>query len=225
VQVQRHCNHSHCVVINFDFDLFPSHVEENNFRAYRPLVIADAVNRAGAVLYLENDQRLMSGKLDTLLASAESGGGVVSWATRHATSSLTHPKMFDYFHTTPENFLFVPMVRSSRLLFLNTKIVHKHLLLPWVQCALTVDCIAPVGAQSSGCRFDKKPQYRYSGCHRYDGSALNIAIALAFNYDDSKYSYTGKETFFRTARNPEEGGTEAGTEIIEDNNSTDPFEP
>lgn len=44
-------------------------------------------------------------------------------------------------------------------------------------------------------RFDKKPLFRYSGCHRYDSSALTIVLGLAFpdasNYTASDY------TFFR----------------------------
>lgn len=53
------------------------------------------------------------------------------------------------------------------------------------------------GAQSGGCRFNKKPQYRYSGCHRYDGSALNIALGLKFGFDEGQYTYKGREKFFR----------------------------
>ena len=53
-------------------------------------------------------------------------------------------------------------------------------MLPWIECTLTKDCIDPFGAQSSGCRFDKKPLYRYSGCHLYDSSALNVALGVAF---------------------------------------------
>jgi len=102
---------------------------------------------------MDNSQRLTNGRLDLLLSAAERGGGVVSWPTRHATSTLTHPKMFDFFHTTPDNFLFVPMVLSSRLLVLDNRLVREKFLLPWVQCALTSECLAPVGSQSSGCRF------------------------------------------------------------------------
>jgi hypothetical protein len=57
--------------------------------------------------------------------------------------------------------------------------------------------VCPTGAQSGGCRFNKKPQYRYSGCHRYDGSALNIALGLKFGFDEGKYTYRGHEKFFR----------------------------
>ena len=54
--------------------------------------------------------------------------------------------------------------------------VKRDLMLPWVQCSLVSECLEPIGAQSTGCRFDKKPQFRYSGCHGYDLSALNIIL-------------------------------------------------
>jgi hypothetical protein len=174
-QVQRHCNHSRCIVITFDLAQFPSHVGDKKLQAVRPLIIADAAIRyacfefdkipfllilcawpfrCGAVLYMDNTQRLTRGKLELLLSAAERGGGVVTWPTRHATSTLTHPKMFDFFHTTPENFLFVPMVLSTHMLVLDNRLVREKFLLPWVQCALISECLAPVGSQSSGCRSE-----------------------------------------------------------------------
>nr|CAD7406355.1 unnamed protein product [Timema poppensis] len=222
--LQANCNSSRCVVVNFDLELFPSHVEEDRLHAYRPLVIQvltalaatshhhptylfrsrprdagleDALNKAGVVLFLECDHRLVSGQLEPLVKQATEEGGVVSWATYHPTSSLTHPKMFDYFQTTAESFLFLPMVEASALLLVNVEGVHTKIMLPWVQCALTQDCILPIGAQSGGCRFNKKPQYRYSGCHRYDGSALNIVLGLYFGFDEKRYTCKGKERYFR----------------------------
>lgn len=195
--LQSHCNSSRCSVINFELSFFPSHVEEERLHAFRPLIIQDALNKAGAALFLESDHRLVTGHLEPLIHQALGGSGVVSWATHYATSSLTHPKMFDYFHTSAESFLFLPMVESTMLLFYNLPGVHNGLMLPWVQCALTQDCVLPVGAQSGGCRFNKKPQYRYSGCHWYDGSALNIVLGLKFGFDEGRYTYRGHEKFFR----------------------------
>jgi len=57
--------------------------------------------------------------------------------------------------------------------------------------------MSSAGAQSGGCRFNKKPQYRYSGCHWYDGSALNIVLGLKFGFDERRYTYRGHEKFFR----------------------------
>jgi hypothetical protein len=38
-QLQSHCNSSRCSVINFELSFFPSHVEEERLRAFRPLII------------------------------------------------------------------------------------------------------------------------------------------------------------------------------------------
>ncbi len=85
-----------------------------------------------------------------------------------------------------ENYNFQHMVSAQALLIYNIPSVRDKLMLPWVKCVLVEDCLEPIGAQSSGCRYDKKPQYRYSGCHDYDISALNIVLGQMFNFDESR---------------------------------------
>ncbi|XP_075237095.1 uncharacterized protein LOC142333633 [Lycorma delicatula] len=195
--LQLHCNSSKCMVVDFDIDTFPSFVlDEDKLHAYRPLIIQDALNKAGAVLFLECNLRITTGKISTLLSKAQVNG-IVTWATRQAVTSLTHPRMFDYFQTTADSFYFLPMVEATKLLIYNTKDIHNDIMLPWVQCALIHDCIMPIGAQSVGCRFDKKPQYRYSGCHSYDSSALNIVLGLRFKFNEMEYAYQDSSQYFR----------------------------
>lgn len=108
------------------------------------------MNHAGAVLFMENSLRLVSSSISQLITKAvgtkeEPGSGIVTWSMRQAVTSLTHPRMFHYFHTSDESFLFLQMVEATRLLIYNTPEVHSHIMLPWIQCALTQDCILPIG--------------------------------------------------------------------------------
>lgn len=196
----NYCNSSKCQVVNFNFDEFPSHVEEERLHAYRPLIIQDALHRTGAILYLENNQRftrqMTAEVFDNMFRSTVRSAGILTWPMKKAVSSLTHKKMFEYFHTEAENFLFLQMIDAQRLIVVNTPAIHRHIMLPWIQCSLTPDCIHPIGAQSAGCRFDKKPQYRYSGCHSYDLSALNIVLGLRFKLDSSQYTYRDNRLLF-----------------------------
>ena len=51
-------------------------------------------------------------------------------------------------------------------------------------------------SKATGCRFDKKPAFRYSGCHAYEVSALNVVLGKMFNFDESKYIVSDKYKFF-----------------------------
>ncbi|RZF44896.1 hypothetical protein LSTR_LSTR004521 [Laodelphax striatellus] len=223
--LQLNCNNSHCIVINFDLNAFPSFVSDDKLHAFRPLIIQDALNRAGAILYLACDQRLVTSSINQLIEKAVSspGTGVVTWATKHAVTSLTHPRMFDYFSSSDDAFFFLPMVDVDRLLVYNTHTVHWKLMLPWVQCALIRDCIIPIGAQSAGCRFNKKPQYRYSGCHSYDVSAFNIVLGLTFKFNDMLYTYQDSASYFKKVTLA--AATEEVTKLLEngtvDSSTTD----
>lgn len=58
----------------------------------RPLVIQDALNKAGAVLYIDITLRLAN-YIDPMIEKKPVG----SFVTRQAVTTLTHPNMMDYF--------------------------------------------------------------------------------------------------------------------------------
>lgn len=188
-----------CAIRRFDYQSFPSHVSDLKLSAFRPLIIQMVLFEFGSAFWLDpNYYPLPSAqqKVSRLAAKAREVG-VLSWTIEQPTSSLTHPRMFDYFKTDQNQFFFHRMVRASHLLLYNTDRTHNELMLSWVKCALTHECIAPIGSQSSGCRFDKKPLYRYSGCHDYDNSALNVVLAKTFHFDESPYAADEELKFFR----------------------------
>lgn len=147
-QLAGYCNNSRCAVIPYDLTPFPSYVSDEHMHAYRPLIIKDALCRSRAILFLENNMRLRPDARDVYahLMSGARDSGVLGWATRlQAVSSLTHPKMFKYFETDVESFQFLQMVSLDMAMFVDTPIVNEKILLPWIKCTLTMECIHPIG--------------------------------------------------------------------------------
>lgn len=195
--LSHYCNSSMCLIRDFEFGKFPGHVSNLKIHAFRPLIIQETLKDAGCVLWLSIDQRLTQSDLGPYLQKARESG-VLAWPhpdKQIPTSSRTHPKMFSRLGIKDlEEFNFQHMVDLKALLLYNLEETHVKLMGPWVRCALIDDCIEPLGAQSTGCRFDKKPQYRYSGCHAYDVSALNIILGQMFGFNEGRY--VAKESFF-----------------------------
>lgn len=100
----------------------------------------------GGVVFCEASQRWTgsAAELAALWARAAAGGGVLAWPRRAAVTSLTHPRMFHYFHATIDDFLFVQMMDVTRLVLADKPAVLDIMRL-WIQCALTLDCIMPIG--------------------------------------------------------------------------------
>ncbi|XP_014242261.1 uncharacterized protein LOC106662581 [Cimex lectularius] len=216
-----YCNSSRCVIVKFDLSVFPPHVSDEHLHAFRPLIIQDAVSRSGAIFYLENDQRLTTSDISPLVQRASSQG-VLTWRAAHPVTALTHPRMLRYFTVPSESFFFTHMVEATKLLLYNTAPLRQGVMLPWVKCALNHDCIFPLGAQSVGCRFDKKPNYRYSGCHGNDASALSVLLGLLFNSDTDEYSIQAEATTQSNGYFRRVDSTEAALELSSmQDNSTD----
>ena len=195
--------------------MYPPHVKDLKLSAFRPLIIQSILDQTGSVVWMEIDTVIVGGSSgvekarSAIYSCLKSSSKVYSWTIEQPTSSMTHPKMFDYFQTRVQNFYFHRMIEPNVLIVYNTKKVHSELILPWIKCTLISDCISPIGAQSSGCRFDKKPLFRYSGCHFYDTSALNVVLGLMFDFSHKPYSSDdNSDKFFRriTVQETEEVG-------------------
>lgn len=165
---------SKCFVIRYAEFLtanFPAHViEDVQIRAFRPLIIGDALLKAHEVLFLENSVRFRANVLNELTAlrrtvvlgdggsgsgnsvggngAFDDGSGVKGWRTSPpvAVSSRTHPKMYDYFHVDDDNFKFLKMISmDTGVFFVDKPRVIERILLPWIKCALMPECIHPIG--------------------------------------------------------------------------------
>lgn len=146
--LNNYCNTTKCSVITYDLSQFPSYVTDEHMHAYRPLIIKDALCRSKSILFLENNVRIRKNSKEVYeqLVQQAQASGILGWTTRlQAVSSRTHPKMFEYFETDTESFLFLPMVSMDMVIFLDTKIVNEQILLPWIKCSLTMECIHPIG--------------------------------------------------------------------------------
>lgn len=148
--LNTYCNNTKCSVIVYDLSVFPAYVSDERMHAFRPLLIKDALNHSKSILFIENNVRIRSltpeHRAELFRLANESG--VQGWTTRLAVSSRTHPKMFEYFQTDDENFMFLPMVSMDAVLFVDSELVNEKILLPWIKCTLTLECIHPIGIVS-----------------------------------------------------------------------------
>lgn len=149
--LNSYCNNTKCTVITYDLSQFPAYVSDERMHAFRPLLIKDALNHSKTILFIENNVRIRSltNEHRADLFRHVNSSGVLGWTTRLAVSSRTHPKMFDYFQTDAENFMFLPMVSMDAVLFVDSELVNEKILLPWIKCTLTLECIHPIGKQKS----------------------------------------------------------------------------
>lgn len=156
-----YCNYSSvkCTIVTYDLTVFPSHIQDKRMmHAYRPIVIKDALMRSKTILFLENTMRLNGTSRDIydLLAkltpskgnsneSSSLSSGVLGWSEPTAVSTRSHPKMFEYFQTKAEEFIFLRMIDLDAIFLSDSKVINDQILLPWIKCAFTLECLDPIG--------------------------------------------------------------------------------
>ncbi|CAH1775232.1 unnamed protein product [Owenia fusiformis] len=192
--LEKHCNAStQCIVKTFEFDKYPSIVGTLGNMAYKPIAIQLILKEYGAVIWADLSEYFLNNNIKNIIKIAKTSG-LAAWTIKgnYPTTTLTHQKMFSFFKTKAELYKFHNMIDSDHLIIYNTYRMHKKVMLPWAECAMTEDCISPMGAQNVGCDFNKKPKYKYSNCHRYATSALNVILGPVFDYQLVHYKVDDK---------------------------------
>lgn len=142
----------------------------------------------GTVLWMEPPEVLLTGQIIHLIKHAQDVG-LMAWTIKDPVSSLTYTKMLKHFKVRIDDYYFRESAKTSQLILFNTEKIHKELMLPWVKCALVEECISPTGAQNTACNYERRPLFKYSGCHKYDMSAFNVILGKMFS-DVSVYMTT-----------------------------------
>jgi len=180
--IRRTCQ---CLVRDVHWDVYPAHVRDLTLGAYRPVLIQETLQEFGIVFWCHHTMRFNSSELYELRSKAESLG-VIAWTSHnYPTSAYTHFTTFRYLKAAPQRYHFHRMVEPDSAVYCNTYRLHTKLMLPWVLCALDLDCIAPHGSRSTGCNLAQRPRFLYSGCHKYDASVFNVILGEMFNQDDN----------------------------------------
>ncbi len=147
------------------------------------------------MIWIQPPNIILSNKIEDYLNNSKTEG-LVAWPCKEPITQMTHPSMFKYFTLNSQDFYFVHMLDTTKMFIVNKEHIHKKLMLPWVKCALKEDCISPPGAQLNGCDFTRRPEFLYSGCHRYESSSFSIITALLFNFDSTKYTPDQNQALF-----------------------------
>uniref|UniRef100_A0A915N2X2 Glycosyltransferase family 92 protein n=2 Tax=Meloidogyne incognita group TaxID=654580 RepID=A0A915N2X2_MELJA len=104
--------------------------------------------------------------------------------THHGLKFATHPDMFSYIPLDPsltvgskigEDTNDIEMMEANMIIVRKSDFTRQ--LLKWsVLCALTPECIEPLGASISCQNYDTDQLYQDGRCHRQDQSVMNILL-------------------------------------------------
>jgi hypothetical protein len=131
----------------FDLSQYPSYILDDKLQLFRPLLIKHALSRFRTILFTGNHVRLRgTTKVFTdIRKKTEETSHVESLEIKKLPiTSNTHPRMFDYFDSDADSFLFVRQVTLDAVFFHNSKFLDDNILLPWIKCVLTPQCIQAV---------------------------------------------------------------------------------
>lgn len=189
LKIKKLCNSS-CLLKTFKGDKYPGHLVDQKIKAYKPIIIQEILNQFGGIMWIEPPNIFTSSRIEPYVQRALQTG-LFTWPLEQPITQMTHPSMFKYLDTEPPSqFYFIHMLDTSKFIIYNTRDIHVNLMLEWVKCALKEECIAPPGSKFYGCDLDRRPQFLYSGCHRYEMSAFSILVARMFELDESSYTLT-----------------------------------
>lgn len=191
----------------FPYEYFPRYVANMKEYRWKPLVIADVLRTHDSVWWMDSSIRIHTLKhlelhySDLLRCSHRSIENntcsqypfTFVWTSGHGIVTATNPGMYDYFPVDIQAAKQTPMMGIGFIIIFATPRIRQEILFWWILCALERDCMSPPGHRLR-CDWEDDRMTKYLGCHRYEQAAANALIAIANNYDLSRYtrlSYVG----------------------------------
>ena len=191
----------------FDFSKYPNLQRNLRTFTWKPLVVQEVSQEYEVVLYFDSSIRLTNPIHNKILGHLRSSPAFIAgpWFGKRCYKSdkpivsFTHDETLKYLF--PHKSQDIVALRKELsvwghlqagcwLMWLNHNMKEK-LLKNWVDCALHEGCMAPRQANIDGCLAnlifsDYASGGKYTGCHRYDQSALNLILYREFGISSLK---------------------------------------
>lgn len=136
---------------------------------------------------MDPSSRLFPNYLYRAVALAEQKGYVL-WPEEPQSTVLavTNPEMFKFYKEYRCTYKDTLVIDSSAMLFHAKDFTLRGIMTPWLKCVLTESCVAPAQSRRDDCLTSRVPLY--TGCHKYDQSALSIVVnrLLVFSENTDK---------------------------------------
>ncbi|XP_071793119.1 uncharacterized protein [Asterias amurensis] len=165
---------------HFNFSKYPGHVKDLLNYAWKPPIIKETLYEFGAVFWADSSV-IFTSSIQLLTKHLKTFHGFIPRVANYAKAgpfsvcTLTHPAMFNYLKIDIKTYQsddgYIPKPQGGILYFVNSSYINEQLLQPWVDCAMSLNCIAPEGSQNP--HEERKEGYHK---HRYDQSALALLM-------------------------------------------------
>jgi hypothetical protein len=158
-----------CVHHRFDYARYPAHLNVEvsaGEYAWKPVIIAEVIDRARAsgdtsdVLWA--DAGCFFHALQPIADRIHATGGLWVRTSAGVMREWTHPLMFEYLGADPQEYGECPNADATLVGFAvgsapqpAGNAVYHGIVLPWKDCALAKDCIAPEGSSRRNHRQDQ----------------------------------------------------------------------
>lgn len=150
----------------------------------------ETLQEFGHIFWVDSSFRLHGNNIvniDAYVQMNKQRAGITVWPLDFLRQAcFIHTGMFNFFGEKAEDFVDSFSVEGGAILIYNYWPTYRAIVLPWLMCAFTEQCISPKGSKLSPCNFENKFTSKHC-CHRYDQSAMGLILERVFHFNSSLY--------------------------------------
>ena len=181
-----------------DMKKYPAHVAKLSTYAFKVAIINEALREHEVVFWIDASIRFHHPVPESILTDLMEFPFLANQID-YPNGYFTDDTTFNFLKVDRAKFGHVKQVEGCMLLFRNSTYLQKHIIQPWVDCAMERQCIAADGLVNDGCdllelgaRFKREKESGsinpiFYGCNRFDQSALSTILAGEFGENYSLY--------------------------------------
>ncbi|XP_052816744.1 uncharacterized protein LOC128243184 isoform X1 [Mya arenaria] len=167
-----------CEIREFNFDLYPDHVEIIFGYTWKPIVLQEVAREHPFSIWMDTSVRFTDKDLRPFFENAKRLGVVVTKNTG-PIAMRTHTKTFQFLGENPCTFRDRNEFQGGFVMLYSNPTTVQYFMKPWVSCALTLGCMLPDYSARDYIDCGKHGNV-YFDCHRFDQSVLGILLSRTY---------------------------------------------